>query len=125
MNDSSLSAAGTGGLEPVEFVRGSGNVFADLGFGPEEAANLQLRSRLALEVERYVEAEGITQAEAAERLGVTQPRVSDLVRGKLNRFTVDALVNMLARVGRRVELTVYVGAGGETMPHPAGVRQAA
>lgn len=96
-------------------VRGSGNVFTDLGFGPAEAANLQLRSRLAMEIERYVEAEGITQTDAAERLGVTQPRVSDLMRGKLGRFTVDALVNMLARVGRRVEVTI------EAMP----VRQAA
>lgn len=92
--------------EPVEFVRGSGNVFLDLGFDPEEAAHLQLRSRLAIELDRYIEAEGITQAVAAERFGVTQPRVSDLVRGKLDRFTIDALVTMLARVGRRVEVSV-------------------
>lgn len=92
--------------EPVEFVRGSGNVFLDLGFEPEEAANLQLRSRLAIELDRYIEAEGITQAEAAERFGVSQPRVSDLVRGKLDRFTIDALVMMLARVGRQVEVSV-------------------
>ncbi len=85
---------------------GSGNVFADLGFDPEEAANLKLRSTLGIELARYVEAEGLTQTEAAERLGVTQPRVSDLVRGKLERFTVDALVNMLARAGRRVEVRV-------------------
>ena len=92
--------------EPVEFVRGSGNVFLDLGFEPEEAANLQLRSRLAIELDRYIEAEGITQTEAAERFGVSQPRVSDLVRGKLDRFTIDALVTMLARVGRQVEVSV-------------------
>lgn len=84
----------------------SGNVFEDLGFDAEEAANLKLRSTLAIELARYVEAEGLTQAEAADRLGVTQPRVSDLVRGKIDRFTVDALVNMLARVGRRVEVSV-------------------
>ena len=84
----------------------SGNVFEDLGFDAEEAANLQLRSTLAIALACYVEAEGLTQAEAAERLGVTQPRVSDLVRGKVSRFTVDALVNMLARVGRRVEVSV-------------------
>lgn len=90
----------------LPIVRGSGNVFTDLGFGPEEAANLQLRARLAMEIERYIEAEGLTQTEAAERLGVTQPRVSDLVRGKLGRFTVDALVNMLARVGRRVDVRI-------------------
>ena len=87
-------------------VRGSGNVFLDLGFEPGEAAALQLRSRLAIELGRYIEAEGITQAVAAERFGVSQPRVSDLVRGKLDRFTIDALVTMLARVGRRVEVSV-------------------
>ena len=87
-------------------VHGSGNVFADIGFEPEEAANLQLRSRLAIELDRYIEAEGITQTEAAERFGVSQPRVSDLVRGKLDRFTIDALVTMLARVGRQVEVSI-------------------
>lgn len=90
----------------LPITHGSGNVFEDLGFDAEEAANLKLRSTLAIELARYVEAEGLTQAEAADRLGVTQPRVSDLVRGKLDRFTVDALVNMLARVGRRIEVRV-------------------
>ncbi|MDT7858285.1 helix-turn-helix transcriptional regulator [Rubrivirga sp. S365] len=90
----------------LPIVHGSGNVFLDLGFEPEEAANLQLRSRLAIELDRYIEAEGITQTEAAERFGVSQPRVSDLVRGKLDRFTIDALVTMLARVGRQVEVHV-------------------
>ena len=92
--------------EPVEFVGISGNVFLDLGFGPEEAANLHLRSRLAAEIRRYVETEALTQTDAAARLGVTQPRVSDLVRGKLDRFTIDALVNMLARVGLGVSVRV-------------------
>ena len=67
-------------------------------------ANVHLRQRLAAEIVRYVRAEGLTQTEAAERLGVTQPRVSDLVRGKVDRFTIDALVTMLDRVGRPVTL---------------------
>lgn len=90
----------------LPIVHGSGNVFLDLGFDPEAATNLQIRSRLAIELDRYIEAEGITQTEAAARFGVTQPRVSDLVRGKLDRFTIDALVSMLARVGRRVEVSI-------------------
>jgi predicted XRE-type DNA-binding protein len=90
----------------LPIVHGSGNVFLDLGFDPEEAANLQLRSQLAIELRHYVKAEGITQTEAAARFGVTQPRVSDLMRGKLSRFTIDALVTMLARVGRRVEVSI-------------------
>ena len=90
----------------LPIVHGSGNVFLDLGFGPEEAETLQLRSRLVIEIGRYIEAEGLTQTEAAERLGVSQARVSDLVRGKLRQFTIDALVTMLARVGRRVEVSI-------------------
>lgn len=101
--EESAPPVGAGG---VQFVRGSGNVFLDLGFEPGEAANLQLRSRLATELRDYVESEGITQTEAASRFGVTQPRVSDLMRGKLSRFTTDALVMMLGRVGRRVEVSI-------------------
>jgi predicted XRE-type DNA-binding protein len=100
------TAGSTADAGCVEFVRGSGNVFLDVGFEPGEAANLQLRSRLAIELRDYVESEGITQTEAASRFGVTQPRVSDLMRGKLSRFTIDALVTMLASVGRRVEMSV-------------------
>ena len=101
-----MSTAARNDTDPVHITRTSGNDFADLGIDPEEAPNLQLRSRLAVEITWWIEAEDLTQTEAAERLGVTQPRVSDLVRGKLDRFTVDALVNMLDRVGRRVEVRV-------------------
>ena len=95
--------------EAPPYVRLSGNVFADFGFDPEEAANLQIRSRLAVEVMRWIKTEGLTQAEAAARLGVTQPRISDLSRGKLDLFSIDGLVNMLAAAGRRVEMRVVEG----------------
>ncbi len=124
----SAALGGDVGAASGSFVHGSGNVFTDLGFAPEEAANLQLRSRLAIAIERYVEAEGLTQTEAAERLGVTQPRVSDLARGKLDRFTVDALVNMLARVGRYVEVRIHPSGssgGPDSGGEPEPLRQAA
>ena len=85
---------------------GSGNVFSDLGFDAEEAENLRIRSRLMMSLRRYIDDEGLTQAEAADRFGVHQPRVSDLVRGKVGVFTIDALVNMHAAVGLHVEFTV-------------------
>lgn len=90
----------------LKMVKGSGNVFRDLGFSAEEAQNLRLRSELMIEIEDFVEASGLTQKEAAKRLGVTQPRLNDLLRGKIGKFSLDALVNMLARVGRSVSIRV-------------------
>ncbi len=83
-----------------------GNVFRDLGFDAEEAANLKLRADLMLEVSKVIETRGLTQAQAARLFGVTQPRVSDLVRGKIDRFSVDTLIAMLGHAGVRVELVV-------------------
>lgn len=84
--------------------RGSGNVFADIGFPPGEAQNLLLRAQLMVRIRKV--AEGLTQAEAARRFGVTQPRINDLLRGKIEKFSLDALVNMLAKAGLRVALQV-------------------
>ena len=84
--------------------RASGNVFRDLGFAQPEAENLLLRAQLMSEIREA--ARGMTQSEAAKRFGVTQPRVNDLLRGKIDKFSLDALVNMLAKAGMRVELRV-------------------
>jgi predicted XRE-type DNA-binding protein len=80
-------------------------VFRDLGFSTEEAENLRLRSELMVRLARLIEDRGLTQAEAAKMLGVSQPRVSDLVRGKIDLFSIDMLVLMLAKAGLRVTLT--------------------
>jgi predicted XRE-type DNA-binding protein len=69
---------------------------------PEEAANLSLRSELMDEIEAIVKQNGWTQAEAAKRCGVTQPRINDLLRGRISRFSIDALVNIASALGRRV-----------------------
>ena len=63
--------------------KGSGNVFLDLGFPPDEAHNLLIRSDLMIEIKRFVQKSGLTQKEAAKRLGLTQPRLNDLLRGKI------------------------------------------
>ncbi|MGH7628943.1 MAG: helix-turn-helix domain-containing protein, partial [Gemmatimonadales bacterium] len=75
--------------------RSSGNVFRDLGFSAEEADNLKLRTDLMIELSKVIKARRLTQARAAALFGVSQPRVSDLVRGKIDRFSVDTLVAML------------------------------
>jgi predicted XRE-type DNA-binding protein len=83
-----------------------GNIFADLGFDPEEAANLQLRAKLMYAMIRLIRERGLKQEEAAALFGVSQPRISDMVRGKMDSFTVDSLVNMLSRAGISVEVTL-------------------
>jgi predicted XRE-type DNA-binding protein len=70
------------------------------------AANLRLRSRLMMAVSEYVKQSGLTQAEAARRLGTTQPRLNDVLKGKIEKCTVDRLVIMLAAVGYTVNLDI-------------------
>ena len=88
--------------------RSTGNVFQDLGFSPEDAENLKLRADLMIELSKLIKARRLTQAKAAKVFGVSQPRVSDLVRGKIDRFSVDTLVAMLGHAGAHVELVVRV-----------------
>lgn len=83
-----------------------GNVFADLGFPPTEAENLLLRSELMTALMRIIERRRLTQTQAAKLFAVTQPRISDLNRDKIDRFTLDALVNMLAHAGVKVRLVI-------------------
>jgi predicted XRE-type DNA-binding protein len=80
------------------------NVFLDLGFEPAEAAVLQMRATLMSDLRAYIESEGLTQAEAAKRLGVAQSRVSDLVRGKWDKFSLEMLITLEARIGRTVNI---------------------
>jgi len=86
--------------------RSSENIFRDLGFTREKAEHLRIRSDLMIRLTRLIEARGLTQAQAARLFGVTQPRISDLVRGKIDRFSVDTLIEMLGRTGARVEVVV-------------------
>ena len=90
----------------LKMKRGSANVFHDLGFPAEEAQNLLLRSDLMTRIERYVKDSGLSQKDAAAGLGVAQPRLNDLLKGKIEKFSIDALVNMLGLAGMRVAVTV-------------------
>jgi predicted XRE-type DNA-binding protein len=89
-------------------IKSCGNIFKDLGFDNVEAENLHIRSLLMLEIERYIKQQALTQFEAAKRLGITPPRVADILSGKLDSFTIDTLVNMLVRVGSRVDVVVQL-----------------
>jgi predicted XRE-type DNA-binding protein len=84
----------------------STGVFADLGFTAEEAEHLKVRADLMVALTKLLEARGLSQSEAAKLLGVSQPRVSDLVRGKIDKFSVDSLISMLAAAGAQVSVSV-------------------
>jgi len=83
-----------------------GNVFRDLGFPPAEAENLLIRSDLMAALQRQMLERGLTRVQAAKLFGVSQPRISDLKRDKIDRFTIDTLINMLAHAGLRVRLKI-------------------
>jgi predicted XRE-type DNA-binding protein len=84
----------------------SGNVFADLGFATDEAEHLKLRAQLMGAVRDVIQHRKLTQAQAAKLFGVTQPRISDLIRGKIDLFSMDMLVSMLAQASVHVGLTI-------------------
>ena len=86
--------------------RSSGNVFRDLGFTSEEAEHLKIRSDLMIQLQKLIAARGLRQAQAAKILGVTQPRVSDLLRGRIDLFSTDAIIDMLARFDVRVKVVL-------------------
>jgi len=90
----------------MEIIESSGNVFKDLGFSEEESDKLIIKSKLMMEIESFIKNKGMTQAHAAELMGVTRPRISDVMRGKIDKFTIDALVDMLSKAGLQVAVTV-------------------
>lgn len=90
--------------EKLRIVVGSDNVFRDLGFPEAEAQNLLLRADLVVHIRKVIDKLGVTQAEAAKRAGITQPRMNDLVKGRTHKFTLDALVNVAASLGYCVKL---------------------
>ena len=80
------------------------NVWGSLSDTPEEAANLTVRSDLMIQISEIIKTSGWTQVEAAKRCRISQPRMSDLLRGHIDRFSLDALVNIATALGRKVQL---------------------
>jgi predicted XRE-type DNA-binding protein len=92
--------------QKTKLVRSSGNVFKDLGFDSREAEHLLIRSDLLIRLQGELAKRDLKQADAARLLGITQPRVSDIVRGRLDLFSTDGLIDLLARAGVRVRVVV-------------------
>ena len=93
-----------------QIIPGSDNVFEDLGFEAAEAASLKVRADLMLDLRRFIQEQDWTQAEAASFFGETQPRISNLMKGEISRFSVDKLINMLARAGIQVRVETKLNA---------------
>jgi predicted XRE-type DNA-binding protein len=93
----------------VRVTPSTGNVFRDLGFSKEESEHLLVRADLLIQVQKAIASRGLRQAEAAKVLRITQPRVSDLLRGRIDLFSTDTLIDMLARFGVGVRLVVRPG----------------
>ncbi len=90
----------------LKYVRGSENIFVDLGFDKAEAENLKLRFELLMKIDDFYRRSGMTQAAAAKALGLTQPRLNALLKGRIGQFSLDALVNIASRAGMNVRLVV-------------------
>jgi predicted XRE-type DNA-binding protein len=82
------------------------SVWEAIEANPADAENMKLRSKLMMALDQHIRAKGWTQTEAASQLGVTQPRISDLLRGKINLFALDTLVNMLVAAGLQIEIRI-------------------
>lgn len=92
----------------ITITEGSGNIFVDLGFDPAEAEVMKLRAEVMIRTTQRLKEQGWTQAEAARQLGITQPRVSRLIKGKVEDFSLDMLLTLAARAGLRPELRLSV-----------------
>lgn len=93
-------------MTELKIIKGSANVFEDLGFDVQESQNLLLRSQTMVALGHWFNASGLTQVAAAKTLGVTQPRLNQLLKGKIEIFSLDALVNMATSAGMRVGLSI-------------------
>ena len=91
-------------------VLGSDNIFEDLGFDRDEALTLKVRADLIIDLRERIQSQGWTQKEAAEFLGETQPRISNLMNGEISRFSIDKLINLLGKIGMEVRIEVVSNA---------------
>lgn len=92
--------------QKLKMTKSSGNVYQDIGFSHEESQDLLIRSTLMLKLRKRIEQLELTQSDAAEQLQVTQPRISDLMRGKISLFSTEMLIGMLTKLGGQVSVSV-------------------
>ena len=103
-------------------VKVRGNVFLEIGFPPEEAAVLKMRADLMSDLREFIRDSKLTQAAVAQRLGIGQSRVSDLVRGKWDKFSLEMLITLAARAGHKVALRVVACHAGRSLLNTEALR---
>ncbi len=84
----------------------NGNIFEDLGFEPQEAAKLKIKAQLMCQISEWIKEKQLKQEEASHLLNITRPRVSDIIRGKSGKFTIDALIDILEKAGKHVTIQI-------------------
>jgi predicted XRE-type DNA-binding protein len=89
--------------------KGGENIFVDCGFPPAEAENLRIRAKMMMALTDYIQERKITQSRAARIMGVSQPRISGLMRGKIGLFRIDTLANMVTAAGLKVDVDIAAG----------------
>ena len=90
----------------VKLEKSSGNIFKDLGFSDEEAASMHTRGQLAIEIKKIIEAHGWSQREAAKEMGIAQPRVAEIIKMRIEHFTIDTLIKYLGKLHHKVSVVV-------------------
>ena len=90
----------------IEIIKAQENIFNDLGFKPDEAANLKIRTDLILDLQRYIKKQEWTQQEAADFFNKTQPIISNLMNGDIEKFSIDKLVQMIVKTGMQIKVEV-------------------
>jgi len=104
----------------MAIIPSTGDVFRDLGFSESESKSLRLRSKLMIQLRDVIDKAGLTQAAAAAMFNVSQPRVSDLVRGKIHLFSLDTIVDMLGHAGIDVEVSTVSAEAQSSSSSPSG-----
>lgn len=97
--------------DELVFEASSGNIFSDLGFSDDEALSMQARGQLAIEIRRIIEAKGWSQREAARNMGVAQPRIAEVMKMKIENFSIDTLIKYLGKLNKKVSLVVEENTG--------------
>jgi len=94
------------------------NLFESFGVSPESARNLQIRSSLMIELARFIQSRNLTQVAAAKYFGVSQPYISDLMNGRIDRVSIDKLITLLDRAGQSVNISVCSNRSGARSTRP-------
>jgi predicted XRE-type DNA-binding protein len=96
-------------MSKLKMTKSSGNVFKDLGFNQEEAANLKIRAEMVILIREHIRKHKLSQKDAAKLLGIQQPDVSAIMKLRIEKFTIDRLVNFLTRLNHKVEISSKPG----------------